>query len=42
MGKRTYLLEQDIFQTRYSRVSLIQAYSRDAAKPAAEKKTVTL
>ncbi|EPS31051.1 hypothetical protein POX_b01963 [Penicillium oxalicum] len=32
----------DIFQTRYSRVSLIQAYSRDAAKPAAEKKTVTL
>jgi salicylate hydroxylase len=25
---------QDIFQTRYERASLIQAYSRQAAKPA--------
>ncbi|KAF7714008.1 Uncharacterized protein PECH_000545 [Penicillium ucsense] len=33
---------ENIFQARYSRVSLIQAYSREAAKPAAEKKTVTL
>lgn len=35
---------QHVFQARYSRVSLIQAYSRQAAKPAAEKdnKTVNL
>ncbi|KAJ5698061.1 hypothetical protein N7462_000066 [Penicillium macrosclerotiorum] len=33
---------EDIFQARYSRVSLIQTYSREAAKPAAVKKTVTL
>ncbi|KAJ5389015.1 uncharacterized protein N7496_000083 [Penicillium cataractarum] len=33
---------ENIFQARYARVSLIQAYSREAAKPAAAKKTVTL
>ncbi|KAJ6015938.1 hypothetical protein N7540_010529 [Penicillium herquei] len=35
---------EDIFEARYSRVSLIQAYSRQAAKPAAAKgeKTVTM
>ncbi|OKO92272.1 hypothetical protein PENSUB_12834 [Penicillium subrubescens] len=32
---------ENIFQARYARVSLIQAYSREAAKPAAAKKTVT-
>ncbi|KAI9925829.1 hypothetical protein MW887_005635 [Aspergillus wentii] len=41
--KLTSILE-DIFQCRYSRVSLIQAYSRQAAKPATAKgeKTVTM
>ncbi|KAJ5656712.1 hypothetical protein N7507_008662 [Penicillium longicatenatum] len=28
---------EDIFQSRYARVSLIQAYSRQAAKPATDK-----
>ncbi|CEJ54999.1 hypothetical protein PMG11_01283 [Penicillium brasilianum] len=33
---------ENIFQARFARVSLIQAYSREAAKPAASKNTVTL